>query len=141
MSRTVKPDGFDAYFDAWESKIGAFLEYKAEAWKGTAGATPTPGAAGSSGALAGLPFAVKDNIAVKDFGLSCASKLLEGLRSPYTATAVAKLEATGAHVMGKTNMDEFGMGSSTDSSALKTTNNPWDPTKVAGGSSGARLPQ
>jgi aspartyl-tRNA(Asn)/glutamyl-tRNA(Gln) amidotransferase subunit A len=129
MSRTVNPDGFDAYFRAWEAKVGAFLEYKSEG----AGHSQTPVA---SSALAGLPFAVKDNIAVEGFGLSCGSKLLEGFRSPYTATAVGRLEAAGATVVGKTNMDEFGMGSSTDSSALKVTNNPWDASRVAGGSSG-----
>jgi aspartyl-tRNA(Asn)/glutamyl-tRNA(Gln) amidotransferase subunit A len=79
---------------------------------------------------------VKDNIAVQGFSLSCASKLLEDLRAPYTATAVRKLEAAGAWVLGKTNLDEFGMGSSTDNSALQQTNNPWDLRRVAGGSSG-----
>jgi aspartyl-tRNA(Asn)/glutamyl-tRNA(Gln) amidotransferase subunit A len=86
--------------------------------------------------LGGLPFAVKDNIAVQGLSLSCGSKLLEELRSPYTATAVQKLEDAGAWVLGKTNLDEFGMGSSTDTSALKQTNNPWDTRRVAGGSSG-----
>jgi aspartyl-tRNA(Asn)/glutamyl-tRNA(Gln) amidotransferase subunit A len=93
---------------------------------------PEPQAKG----LAGLPFAVKDNIAVKGFSLSCGSKLLEELRAPYTATAVQKLEAAGAWVLGKTNLDEFGMGSSTDNSAIKQTNNPWDTSRVPGGSSG-----
>jgi aspartyl-tRNA(Asn)/glutamyl-tRNA(Gln) amidotransferase subunit A len=83
-----------------------------------------------------LPFAVKDNIAVRDFSLSCGSKLLQDLRSPYTATAVLKLEAAGAVVIGKTNLDEFGMGSSTDNSGIKKTNNPWDTSRVPGGSSG-----
>jgi aspartyl-tRNA(Asn)/glutamyl-tRNA(Gln) amidotransferase subunit A len=97
-----------------------------------AGVSPGSGPAD----LEGLPFAVKDNIAVRGFSISCGSKLLEGLRSPYTATAVQKLEAAGAAVIGKTNMDEFGMGSSTDASALKQTNTPWDQSRVAGGSSG-----
>jgi aspartyl-tRNA(Asn)/glutamyl-tRNA(Gln) amidotransferase subunit A len=83
-----------------------------------------------------LPFAVKDNIAVEGFSLSCGSKLLADLRSPYTATAVRKLRAAGAEVIGKTNLDEFGMGSSTDNSAIKQTNNPWDTSRVSGGSSG-----
>jgi aspartyl-tRNA(Asn)/glutamyl-tRNA(Gln) amidotransferase subunit A len=86
--------------------------------------------------LRGKPFAVKDNIAVEGFSLSCGSKLLAGLRSPYTATAVQRLLDAGAAVRGKTNLDEFGMGSSTDNSALNQTNNPWDPGRVAGGSSG-----
>ncbi|MDR2211935.1 MAG: Asp-tRNA(Asn)/Glu-tRNA(Gln) amidotransferase subunit GatA [Spirochaetaceae bacterium] len=83
-----------------------------------------------------MPFAVKDNIAVKDFSLSCGSKLLAGFRSPYTATAVLALQAAGAEVIGKTNLDEFGMGSSTDNSGIKQTNNPWDTSRVPGGSSG-----
>ncbi|MDR2468854.1 MAG: aspartyl/glutamyl-tRNA amidotransferase subunit A [Spirochaetaceae bacterium] len=118
------------YFKAWEEKTGAFLEYRDDLLEKAAAVTNTPPS------LAGLPFAVKDNIAVRDFSLSCASRFLETLRSPYTATAVRKLEEAGAFVVGKTNMDEFGMGSSTDLSALKTTNNPWDFKRVAGGSSG-----
>jgi aspartyl-tRNA(Asn)/glutamyl-tRNA(Gln) amidotransferase subunit A len=87
-------------------------------------------------ALVGLPFAVKDNIAVRGFHLTCGSKILANFVSPYSATAVEKLQAAGAKPVGKTNMDEFGMGSSTDNSAFKQTNNPWDQSRVAGGSSG-----
>lgn len=83
-----------------------------------------------------MPFAVKDNIAVKGLPLSCGSKMLDTLSSPYSATAVEKLQQAGAVVVGKTNLDEFGMGSSCDNSALGTTNNPWDVARVAGGSSG-----
>lgn len=83
-----------------------------------------------------LPFAVKDNIAVGTFSLTCGSRLLERFRSPYSATAVARLCAAGATVVGKTNMDEFGMGSATENSALAETHNPYDRTRVAGGSSG-----
>ncbi|MDR0555156.1 MAG: aspartyl/glutamyl-tRNA amidotransferase subunit A [Treponema sp.] len=115
------PEGFLPYYKAWEERIGAFIEFAGE----KDGEFPSS-----------LPFAVKDNIAARGFSLSCASKLLERFRSPYTATAVRKLQAWGAAVIGKTNMDEFGMGSSTDASALKRTNNPWDQSRVAGGSSG-----
>jgi aspartyl-tRNA(Asn)/glutamyl-tRNA(Gln) amidotransferase subunit A len=120
--------GWSEYAREWEEKIGAFIEFAPDA----------PGAAGrdAAGPLGGLLFAVKDNIAVERFSLSCGSKLLEGLRSPYTATVVQRLRAAGAAAVGKTNMDEFGMGSSTDLSALKKTNNPWDLSRVAGGSSG-----
>ncbi len=130
MGKTVLPDGFQAYFDAWEAKIGAFLEYCVS--------SPPSGAPSGelSGSLSGLPCAVKDNIAVSGFGLTCGSRLLKDFKSSYTATAVARLQAQGAWVMGKTNLDEFGMGSSTDDSALKRTNNPWDISRVAGGSSG-----
>ncbi|MDR2729844.1 MAG: aspartyl/glutamyl-tRNA amidotransferase subunit A [Treponema sp.] len=86
--------------------------------------------------VANLPFAVKDNIAVKGFPLTCGSKLLEKFVSPYNATVVEKILAAGGCVIGKTNLDEFGMGSSTDNSALKKTNNPWDLDRVPGGSSG-----
>jgi aspartyl-tRNA(Asn)/glutamyl-tRNA(Gln) amidotransferase subunit A len=129
------PEGFLPYFKEWEEKIGAFIEFDPGrgAPETTPVETPLPAAGGN---FSGLPFAVKDNIAVKGFSLSCGSKLLEGLRAPYTATAVGKLLAAGAVPVGKTNLDEFGMGSSTDNSGIKRTNNPWDTDKVPGGSSG-----
>lgn len=86
--------------------------------------------------LQGIPIGVKDNIAVKDRPLTCASKILENFQSPYSATVVEKLEQSGAFVVGKTNLDEFGMGSSTENSALGKTVNPWNLNKVPGGSSG-----
>jgi aspartyl-tRNA(Asn)/glutamyl-tRNA(Gln) amidotransferase subunit A len=73
---------------------------------------------------------------VEGFPLSCGSKLLEDTVSPYTATVALKLQALGGTILGKTNLDEFGMGSSTDNSAIKRTNNPWDLSRTAGGSSG-----
>lgn len=88
------------------------------------------------GELAGLLCGVKDNIAVEGFSLTCGSKMLENLTSPYSATVVKKLLDAGAVIAGKCNLDEFGMGSSCDNSALKQTNNPWDTSRVAGGSSG-----
>jgi aspartyl-tRNA(Asn)/glutamyl-tRNA(Gln) amidotransferase subunit A len=88
------------------------------------------------GLLAGVPVAVKDLLDIEGVATTCGSRILEGYRPPFTATAVARLEAAGAIVIGKTNMDEFAMGSSTENSAYKITRNPWDRARVPGGSSG-----
>ncbi|MDR0451147.1 MAG: aspartyl/glutamyl-tRNA amidotransferase subunit A [Treponema sp.] len=127
----ILPEGFDSYYKTWEDRIGAFIEFdppRGEALAGKGGKAETP--------VTGLPFGVKDNIAVEGFGVSCGSKLLANVRAPYTATAVCKLLAAGAVPVGKTNLDEFGMGSSTDNSGIQQTNNPWDTSRVPGGSSG-----
>lgn len=124
FSRT---DDYMKFINEKDSPLGSFLN-----------ADPEKGIkmAPREGNLAGIPFGIKDNIAVKGFPLTCGSKILAGLVSPYNATAVQNLVDHGAVAAGKTNLDEFGMGSSTDNSALQVTNNPWDTERVAGGSSG-----
>ncbi len=122
-----------------DGRVQAFLSHDAEDALAQAAAADKALACGATHAqrpLLGVPIALKDVLAVKGHPLGCASKILSGFISPYDATAVEKLKAAGAVLFGRLNMDEFAMGSSTENSAYFTTRNPWDQTRIAGGSSG-----
>ncbi|MDB6035525.1 MAG: aspartyl/glutamyl-tRNA amidotransferase subunit [Verrucomicrobiales bacterium] len=120
-----------------EPKIHAFLSYDAQDALSQAEAADKQLASGNNGKpLLGVPIAIKDVLAVKDQPLNCASKILGNFRSVYDATVISKLREAGAIVFGRLNMDEFAMGSSTENSAFVTTRNPWDTSRIPGGSSG-----
>src|SRR5438046_10709371 len=88
--------------------------------------------------LGGIPIAIKDLINVEGQQCTCASKILRGYRAPYSATVIEKLRAHGAIPFGRMNMDEFAMGSSTENSSAQVTRNPWDLSRVPGGSAVAQ---
>jgi aspartyl-tRNA(Asn)/glutamyl-tRNA(Gln) amidotransferase subunit A len=117
--------------------LHAFLLVDEDGARAAAASSDTRRSRGESrGPLDGIPFALKDNLAARGLRTTCASRLLEGYRSPYDATVVQRLRDAGAVLVGKTNLDEFAMGSSTEHSAFGATRHPRDPARVPGGSSG-----
>lgn len=117
--------------------LGAFLTLTEDEALSAAREVDLARAAGRPlGPLAGVPLALKDSLCTRGVPTTCGSRILEGWSPPYDATVVARLRAAGAILVGKTNMDEFGMGSSTEHSAFRVTRNPWDTRRTPGGSSG-----
>ncbi len=120
-----------------DGELHAFLTVLGDSARAEAREIDRRRAAGEElGPLAGVPVAVKDNLCTRGVPTTCASRILEGWRPPYDATVVQRLRRAGAVVVGKTNLDEFAMGSSTENSAFGPTHNPHDPLRVTGGSSG-----
>jgi aspartyl-tRNA(Asn)/glutamyl-tRNA(Gln) amidotransferase subunit A len=123
--------------DRVEPLVAAYLErFEGQARERAQDLDRRIAAGGDPGPLAGVPIALKDNLSVAGHALTCGSKILEGYVAPYTATAIERLLAAGAVVVGRCNMDEFAMGSSCENSAYQKTRNPWDLATVPGGSSG-----
>ena len=123
--------------EAIEPTIGAYLSlYKEQAIKQAEQVDAKIAAGEPAGALAGVPVAIKDNMCTTFGATTCASKILENFHAPYNAHVVEKLQAADAVIVGKCNLDEFAMGSSTENSGLKQTFNPWNTEHVPGGSSG-----
>jgi aspartyl-tRNA(Asn)/glutamyl-tRNA(Gln) amidotransferase subunit A len=123
-------DALRARIEDVDGKIGAYLslDFEAAAKEAELANVDLP--------LGGVPIAIKDIISIAGEPCTCASRILHGYRAPYDATVIQKLRDAGAIPFGKTNMDEFAMGSSTENSAMKLTRNPWDLSRVPGGSSG-----
>ena len=114
----IKKSRTNAYTTVWEGAVEKAREIDEQ---------------GHNGPLAGIPIAIKDNISTRGISTTCSSKILQGYVPPYDAHIVERLKDAGAIILGKTNMDEFAMGTSTESSCYGPTLNPWDMERVPGG--------
>ncbi|MER3496862.1 MAG: Asp-tRNA(Asn)/Glu-tRNA(Gln) amidotransferase GatCAB subunit A, partial [Armatimonadota bacterium] len=131
-----------AFLDATSERDGdlhAFLRLDPEVTLNEAAAAQIRVDAGEGGVLAGVPVATKDNLSTEGIETTCASRILEGYIPPFDATVVTRVRAAGGVVFGKTNLDEFAMGTSCENSAFGTTRNPWDLARTPGGSSGGSV--
>lgn len=117
-----------------DPQVQAMIETWSDSAMAKASSLEDSGASSSS--LRGVPVAIKDNLCTLEGHTTCASKILSGYQSPYAADVVERLDAAGAIIVGKTNLDEFAMGSTTEQSGVRPTRNPWNPEYVPGGSSG-----
>jgi aspartyl-tRNA(Asn)/glutamyl-tRNA(Gln) amidotransferase subunit A len=137
LTPTAVAESYLTRIDALDGRVGAYLTVMREHALASARESERRWRAGSAlGPLDGAPLALKDVLCTRGVRTTCASKMLEAFVPPYDATVVERLRAAGAVILGKTNLDEFAMGSSTEHSAFHPTRNPWDLARVPGGSSG-----